>query len=215
MVRKTKEEAQATRDLLLDTAEQLFSENGVSATSLNDIAIAAGLTRGAVYWHFENKVDLLMALWERVALPIEQAFANVDRDVGDDILLLIKHKACWMAENIESNPRIRALMNILMLRCEFATETAGARMHFLGVREQCMNQITRNFEQAIDLQLMPPETDAEQAAIGLFGLTDGICFHWLIAPERFSIRNSTHFAVNAYIAGLSGQKTQKRPKIVQ
>lgn len=54
MARKTREEAEQTRYLLLDTAEQLFSEKGVSKTTLADIASAAGLTRGAVYWHLTS-----------------------------------------------------------------------------------------------------------------------------------------------------------------
>ena len=49
MVRKTKEEAQETRSAILDAAELVFKENGVSRTSLAEIATAAGVTRGAVY----------------------------------------------------------------------------------------------------------------------------------------------------------------------
>lgn len=203
MVRKTKEEAQATRELLLDTAEQLFSELGVGSTSLNEIACAAGLTRGAVYWHFENKGDLLLALWERVALPFKQAFEDAGKDFGEDYLSLIRHKSCWMSEHIESDERLRALMNILMLRCEFATDTAHTREHFLGQREHCIEMICSNFVQAIAVGQLPPATDPERAALGLLGLTDGICFHWLIKPERFAIRDTTRLAVEAYLKGLA------------
>ena len=48
MVRRTKEEALATRDRLLDAAEHVFQRHGVSRTSLHDIAAAAGVTRGAI-----------------------------------------------------------------------------------------------------------------------------------------------------------------------
>ena len=61
-MRRTKEEAAQTRAALLDAAEQLFAERGVSRTSLADIAAAAGVTRGAVYWHFRNKSELLDAI---------------------------------------------------------------------------------------------------------------------------------------------------------
>src|SRR3954468_16837544 len=73
MVRRTKEEAQATRRHILDTAELVFEQRGVSGTSLNEIAKAAGLTRGAIYWHFQNKADLFNAMMERATLPLEQA----------------------------------------------------------------------------------------------------------------------------------------------
>ena len=55
---KTKQQAGETRRQIIDAALTAFSEQGVSATSLVDIAKQAGVTRGAIYWHFKNKVDL-------------------------------------------------------------------------------------------------------------------------------------------------------------
>lgn len=62
MARKTKQQAEETRQEILDAAIKTFSERGVSATSLADIAKSAGVTRGAIYWHFKNKVDLFHQL---------------------------------------------------------------------------------------------------------------------------------------------------------
>ncbi|MBV5333220.1 TetR family transcriptional regulator, partial [bacterium] len=66
MARKTKEEAQETRKAILDAAETVFQERGVSRTSLAEIATAAGVTRGAIYWHFANKAELFDAMIQRV-----------------------------------------------------------------------------------------------------------------------------------------------------
>ena len=65
MVRRTKDAALETRAHILDTAEEVFQKKGVSSTSLDDIARAAGVTRGAIYWHFKNKADLFDALMQR------------------------------------------------------------------------------------------------------------------------------------------------------
>ena len=62
MARRTKADAQITRSALLDAAELLFDERGVSRTSLADIAQAAGTTRGAIYWHFADKAALFLSL---------------------------------------------------------------------------------------------------------------------------------------------------------
>ena len=64
MVRRTKEEAAATRDSVLLAALDLFSDKGYSRTTFSDIANQIGKTRGAVYWHFENKQALLSELIE-------------------------------------------------------------------------------------------------------------------------------------------------------
>ena len=86
MVRRTKEDALATRQSLLDAAELLFQAQGVSRTSLNDIARKAGTTRGAIYWHFKDKADLFNAMMERVTLPLEQAFQDLSKDLPSDPL---------------------------------------------------------------------------------------------------------------------------------
>ena len=80
MARRTKEEAEETRQSILDAAERLFHDQGVSRTSLADIASAAGVTRGAIYWHFENKVDLFQAMLERLHLPLEELAQASERE---------------------------------------------------------------------------------------------------------------------------------------
>jgi len=82
MVRRSKEDALATRNSLLDAAERVFLAQGVAGTSLNDIALAAGTTRGAIYWHFKDKADLFNAMMERVVMPLQGAMALVEQ-VGD------------------------------------------------------------------------------------------------------------------------------------
>ncbi|MFC7206641.1 TetR family transcriptional regulator [Comamonas endophytica] len=72
MARRTKEDAVATRNALLDAAEQVFLAQGVSQSSLAAIAQQAGATRGAVYWHFKDKLDLFTAMIDRVTMPLDQ-----------------------------------------------------------------------------------------------------------------------------------------------
>ena len=62
MARKTKKEAQKTRQQILDAALKIFSEKGYSKTTFVDIANEIGLTKGAVYWHFKTKPELLAAM---------------------------------------------------------------------------------------------------------------------------------------------------------
>src|SRR4051794_27229311 len=71
MVRRTKEDAAITREQLLDAAENVFRQRGVARSSLAEVAAAAGVTRGAVCWHFRDKADLCAAMCERAMLPLE------------------------------------------------------------------------------------------------------------------------------------------------
>jgi TetR/AcrR family acrAB operon transcriptional repressor len=68
---KRKLQGLATREKLLDSAEMLFFERGVAPITLEHIARASGMTRGAIYGHFTNKWSLVNALFERSALPLD------------------------------------------------------------------------------------------------------------------------------------------------
>ena len=58
MARRTKEEAEQTREAVLKSALDIFYEKGFSRTTFDEVAKRINLTKGAVYWHFRNKADL-------------------------------------------------------------------------------------------------------------------------------------------------------------
>ena len=64
-MRRCKEDAEQTRQAILDAAEVIFCDQGVAAATLERISRMAGVTRGAFYWHFKDKADLLQALHDR------------------------------------------------------------------------------------------------------------------------------------------------------
>jgi TetR/AcrR family acrAB operon transcriptional repressor len=202
MARKTKEEALATRCQLLDAAQSVFCERGVSHTSLHEVATAAGLTRGAVYWHFENKADLLAALWERASLPIDATLEGIDQKYTADPLSRIYHKTLTVIRRIATEEQARALMSIILLKCEYVLETEAVRLHLVEAREHCMAKSAADFQAAIDAGQLPASVDPHTAALGMFAIFDGSCFHWLMAPERFDLVQLAEQTFSAYLEGL-------------
>lgn len=80
MVRKTKEDTEKTYLALLEAAADLFLEKGVAPTTLQEIAERASMTRGAIYWHFKGKEDIITALLQSYAIPhIEQFEGSLSR----------------------------------------------------------------------------------------------------------------------------------------
>ena len=104
MARKTKEDALATRELILDAAERVFHQRGVSRTSLQEIAKDAGLTRGAIYWHFENKGELFHAMMERVTLPMMARMTEITPDDEERPLDKIRRNTAAALHQIAHNP---------------------------------------------------------------------------------------------------------------
>lgn len=202
MARKTKEEALATRSQLLDAAQRVFCSRGVSHTSLHEIATEAGLTRGAVYWHFENKTDLLAALWERVSLPIDATLEELDQKYADDPLARVEHKTLAVLQRISKEEAARDLMSILLLKCEYVPETESVQQHFVALREGCLDKTENDFRAAVKAGQLPAKTKTRMAALGLFAIFDGCCFHWLMAPDAYELMPLARVTVRAYLAGL-------------
>ncbi len=61
----TKEQAEKTRENILKGALRTFSEKGLARSRLEDIAKDMGVTRGAIYWHFKNKLELFSELFKK------------------------------------------------------------------------------------------------------------------------------------------------------
>ncbi|HEY6609577.1 MAG TPA: TetR family transcriptional regulator, partial [Pseudomonas sp.] len=83
MARKTPAEAARTRQRILDAAGAVFSRDGIAETTLEQIAQQAGVSRGAIYWHFKGKRDLLQTLFDEQKLPLEYSLGkDTDLDTG-------------------------------------------------------------------------------------------------------------------------------------
>lgn len=72
MVRRTKEEAEETKDKIVRATLEIFCEKGYSRTTFDEIARRINLTKGAVYWHFRNKADILTEIIHRAFLLSRQ-----------------------------------------------------------------------------------------------------------------------------------------------
>ncbi len=73
MARKNREEAARTRQEIIKAGAKVFCRDGITGATLQAIAEEAGVTRGAIYWHFTGKQGLLQALLNKQPLPFERA----------------------------------------------------------------------------------------------------------------------------------------------
>jgi AcrR family transcriptional regulator len=176
MARRTKEEAEQTRSAILDAAEQVFFMRGVVRTSLQEVAAAAGVTRGAVYWHFRNKIELVQAMAERVILPQEHLLQQLEESDSvtplDDL-----HRSCreGLRQMIHDHHR-RRVFTILTQRCEYVEEMSDFIKTRSEMRERILGRFTRLFERAHKLNQLNPAWPLRMAAMTLHGLMFGLLF---------------------------------------
>ncbi|NYS59462.1 TetR family transcriptional regulator [Vreelandella salicampi] len=186
MARKTKAEAAATREALLDAAEEMFIQHGVARTSLEQIARHAGMTRGAVYWHFKNKADLFHAMLQRVRLPFQDLVEALDDpELAKKPLEAIRLACISGFEHLE-RPRYRRVHAILIHHCEVFSDIDPLAMQNEMVEESC-GALRDYFHCAARLGHLRDDIPPELAAQLLQSLLGGLFHDWLRNYERFSI----------------------------
>jgi TetR/AcrR family transcriptional regulator, acrAB operon repressor len=203
MARKTKQEAQATRSRILDTAELVFEARGVSGASLHEIANAAGLTRGAIYWHFDDKADLFNAMMERARLPLEEAGGVRGVKGGDITLSQLRDRLVSVLKRVVADPQMRRVFGIATHKVEYAGETAGLRERHLAVRNGCLAELERTFRQALRRGELTRRMPLRSAAIGLQALLDGLLQNWMLDPQAFDLVKVGAPVIEAYLSSLA------------
>jgi TetR/AcrR family acrAB operon transcriptional repressor len=201
MVRRTKADALATRHSLLDAAEHLFQERGVSRTSLNDIATAAGTTRGAIYWHFKDKADLFNAMMERVTMPLECSLANTVQATAEPLLAL-RDSMLGALRQTANDEQTRRVFEVATHKVEYVTEMQAVRDRHLRVRNECMTMTKEALGQAVKREQIELAMPLSTAALGLHVMMDGLIQNWLLDPEAFDLVQSGRKTMDAYLAGL-------------
>ncbi|MBB3191482.1 TetR family transcriptional regulator [Halomonas cerina] len=187
MARRTKAEAAATREALLDAAEEMFFDQGVARTSLEQIARHAGMTRGAVYWHFKNKADILHALLDRVHMPFEELIDEIDdpqlaASSPLETIRLASHHALARLEQ----PRHQRVLSIIIHRCEFFGDINPLQMQEDLARD-CYQSLHKHFTRAAEQGLLVDNLSPAMAAHLLQSTLAGLVHDWLHNPEAFSI----------------------------
>ena len=198
MVRKTKEDALATRDSILDAAEQVFLTQGVSHTTLQHIATAAGLTRGAIYWHFEDKAALFNALMERAKMPLESALTEEAGDPGDPLAAL-KHCTMCVLRLTVNDLRARRAFEIATLKLEFVEEMNAVRRRRMETKAQWMDMFEGRLKVGVEHGLLKPGVDPHVVALGMFALIDGLLRTWLLEPQSFDLVNAGEQIVDMHL----------------
>ena len=189
MARKTKQQAQATRQHILDVALKLFSQRGVSATSLADIAQAAGVTRGAIYWHFKNKSDLFSEIWELSEASIADLEIEYRAKFPDDPLSVLREILVYILEATAAEERRRLMMEIIYHKCEFVGEMAVAQQAHRNLCLASNERIEQSLQLCMQAGLLPQTLLVRRAAILMRSYISGLMENWLFAPEMFDLQS--------------------------
>ncbi|MCB5189780.1 TetR family transcriptional regulator [Methylobacillus arboreus] len=200
MARKTKEDSLRTRSSILDAAERVILERGISYATMADIADAAGVSRGAVYGHFENKIELAIAMCERaIALAVVP-----ERDPAVPALEALYQEGMYFLKLCSEPGSVQRVLEILYVQCDSNEDNQP----LLEIRDQWERQYSLGTEQLIREAIvtgdLPADIDIDLANLYLFSLFDGI-YSTLFWTSRVK-ENKWEIAEALYRAGFSAFK---------
>ncbi len=207
MVRRTKQEAEDTRHRILDAAERVFQEHGVSRTSLQEIAQAAGVTRGAIYWHFDDKADLFNAMMSRVTLPMEEAAQRSVEPSRTDPVSHLRESFVDVLTKLANDPQVRRVFDIAIHKVEYVAEMQAVRERHVACRQVFLAHLERGLVVAMNRgpSASPRRLSPHSAALGLHALIDGLIQSWMLDADAFDLVKVGLQTIDAYLAGIGVQ----------
>ncbi|MDW5316701.1 TetR family transcriptional regulator [Rhizobium sp. PL01] len=185
-MRRTKAEAEETRNSILSAAERVFFEKGVANASLDDVAKAAGVTRGAIYWHFSNKTDLFLELYNTVTLPLEDMIVRDTEQPAGEVLSVIEKSAGDWLEGLAADEHRQRIFTIL-LRCPYGDDLLPVLEKQQEVDDRHTVMLDNAFAKAKSEGFLNGNWTAQSATKALRWMMEGLCSEWLLFGRRFDL----------------------------
>jgi len=209
MARKTKEEAQETYISLLDAAEQVFSEKGVTRTTLNDVALAAGMTRGAIYWHFKDKTALFQAMCDRAFLPMDALLKEIINAPDKEPLIALRQMTIHFLKHVAADQRQRKVFDIIFHRCEKTEDMVFFTLE-QEKRAECLSQMESILLDAVTQGKLPQATDTFIAMQAIHSYLIGLIHEWLIDTNGYDLEKHAEGMIDMFLAGLVARPPLKK-----
>jgi TetR/AcrR family acrAB operon transcriptional repressor len=200
-MRRTKEEAARTREAIVEAALACFDRYGIAASTLEQIARAAGVSKGAVYHHFSGKRAILHAIRERVSLPLlDEADVTLLRSgAGHPALDRVERFLLGILQSLEKDPRKRQALGVMQLRCEYVGDMAAE----LGAVVRNVGRLAKAFEGAYREARAAGElahgVEPRVAALETVMFMNGMLRLWIVHGSGSPLRRNARAAIRAHV----------------
>src|SRR5262245_34467011 len=201
-MRRTKEAAEQTRRTLLDAGLRVFSRQGYAATTLEDIAREAAVTRGAIYWHFGGKAELYQALIQERIGPANNLLGQI---LAGDLPPLAKLRLLLVRalEYVEEDADYRAVLELTLFKAEATPDLAAG----VAAKTQATRALSAALTELVGAGIaagdIRPDIEPQAAALAALGLLNGVATTWLLDPAAFPLGALAAPIVDAFLYGLA------------
>ena len=203
-MRRTKEEAEQTRRSIMAAALDTFNARGIASTTLEHIAEAAGVTRGAIYHHFGDKQALLSAIREDVSLPITDRADFTLLSAEGDPLERVKRFLLDIYTAVDEDARTRTAVCVMNFKCEYVGEFDGELSEYARKCERARGQLFDVYTEAKKRGLLRKGLTPEIAAIETTVFLTGLLRLSLLDDRGSCVRRHAVELIEAHVAGRKG-----------
>jgi AcrR family transcriptional regulator len=168
--RRTRPTRAETRARVLAAALEVFGDRGIAASTVSDVAAAAGMTKGAVYSSFASKDDLVLAMMEEHAMQrLSAALAGFAE--ADDLQAAISRVGSVLVEAIRSDA---VWHRLLAEYFALAYHDPGTRLALRNRRREARDAVARALTRLSESLGVPLPLPADQFAVVLFAISNGL-----------------------------------------
>lgn len=201
-MRRTKEEAAQTRRRIVAAALREFHRRGMARTTLAHVAQAAGVTRGAIYWHFAGKQALFRAIRESVSLPLlDRSDLTLLREQAGDPLARIAAFCRELARACEEERDIRRTLDLLSFKCEYVGELAQERKAMVANSDRLRHALESAYRQARAQGVLQADVEPPIAALETLAFLSGLLRLCLLDDGRIGLRAHAAKVIAAHVDG--------------
>jgi AcrR family transcriptional regulator len=199
-MRRTKEEAEETKQKIINAAVELFETNGYNATRIEDIAEKTGMTRGAVYWHFKNKDDLFVSIFELFEKRLDRLLDESKEKTNSQL-----ERLRWLIVNMITRPDIlvgfRQMKMISVSNLKLAQTSNALQKKGESVAAKYIGTLARIIEECIADGEMRNDINSEHAAwLTAFCIAGAVGIN-LKKPNLIPLKGSADDIVNLFLKG--------------
>ena len=201
-MRRTKQESEQTRQRILRAARREFVRRGVARTTLGHIAATAGVTRGAIYWHFANKTALFHAMREQVSLPLidRMSFALLSAS-DEDPLAAIETFLNDLIDTVAGDSTTLRTLEIMAFKCEYVDEFQSDLARQTRRCQELVRQLTTVYQRAQRAGALRRELAPPVAALDTCVFANGLVRLFLLDHAATLVRPHIGDLIAAHVAG--------------
>lgn len=191
---RRKQQGEATKKKIYETAQRLFVEHGVDNVSIDDIVTEVGIARGTFYVHFESKDALISALLSSRAVTIDadyEAFLKtLPEDMSScDVLVALVGKICDVIEHGIGYETIKTIYKV-QLTAPYAQDASGYNR---ALYRMLATVIEKGVARGEFHEVLPHDALSKHLVLALRGLI----YEWCIRYPDFDLKQQAldHFKV--------------------